>query len=88
MKRGEYPNRIIYTLLFIHLKGALARVGAYFGMGNGPILLADVFCSGNEASLLDCNRNTFGVLTCNHFNDAGVTCESKFIMHMHYPKCH
>lgn len=52
-------------------------MGAYFGMGNGPILLSDVFCSGNEASLLDCNRNMFGVLSCNHFSDAGVTCESK-----------
>ena len=46
-------------------------------MGNGPILLAGLLCSGLEESLLDCNRNTFGTLNCAHFEDAGVTCESK-----------
>ena len=46
-------------------------------MGNGPILLADLFCSGLEESLLGCNQNTFGTLNCAHFEDAGVTCESK-----------
>ena len=46
-------------------------------MGSGPVLLADMSCTGDEASLLDCNRNVFSVLDCNHFEDAGVTCESE-----------
>lgn len=57
--------------------GAIARRRAYFGSGSGPILLADMFCSGDESSLLDCNRNMFGMLSCNHFEDAGVTCEGE-----------
>lgn len=60
----------------------MAQTRAYFGSGSGPILLADMFCFGNESSLLDCNRNMFGTLSCNHFEDAGVTCEGE-INNMH-----
>ena len=57
--------------------GAISRPRAYFGMGDGPILLADMLCSGEEPSLLDCNRNMYGTLTCSHSEDAGVTCQSE-----------
>ena len=64
--------------------GAVARTRAYFGSGGGPILLADMFCSGDESSLLNCNRNMFGTLNCNHFEDAGVTCEGEKLHNNNY----
>lgn len=75
------PALTSYIIIIITLSyqnsGSIARRSAYFGRGNGPILLADLFCSGLEESLLGCNRNAFGTLNCAHFEDAGVTCESK-----------
>ena len=57
--------------------GATAHVSAYFGGGNGPILLGGLLCSGDEESLLDCQRDMFEAITCKHTEDAGVTCISK-----------
>ena len=52
-----------------------ARTGAFFGPGYGDILLNQLGCGGDEASLLQCARgeNTFGL--CDHYEDAGVVCE-------------
>ena len=69
--------------MLIHA-GSIPRQSGYFGMGNGPILLADLFCSGSEDSLLDCNRNAFGILNCDHFEDAGVTCQSMYSYDTNY----
>jgi len=60
--------------------GATARYGAFFGQGSGPIFLADLFCSGIESSLLDCNRNIYGVTHCQHYEDAGVECQGHTIL--------
>ena len=48
---------------------------ATFGSGSGQILLDNVFCSGNESSLLDCQRNPIGDHNCDHSEDAGVRCD-------------
>uniref|UniRef100_A0A4X1TZ81 Macrophage scavenger receptor 1 n=1 Tax=Sus scrofa TaxID=9823 RepID=A0A4X1TZ81_PIG len=47
---------------------------AYFGAGTGPIWLNDVFCFGRESSIEECNIRQWGVRTCSHAEDAGVTC--------------
>ncbi|NP_999647.2 scavenger receptor cysteine-rich protein [Strongylocentrotus purpuratus] len=49
---------------------------AQFGEGTGPIQLDDVFCSGYEQTIFDCEHPAFGVHNCNHFEDAGVVCIS------------
>ena len=54
---------------------AVPRYGAFYGRSSGPIFLADLFCSGTESSLLDCNRNLYGITHCYHFEDAGVECQ-------------
>ena len=53
---------------------------AYFGQAssNSSILLDDVRCTGQEASITDCVRSDWYVHNCHHYEDAGVSCTSKF----------
>ena len=45
-----------------------------FGGGSGSIVMDNVQCTGNEASLLDCFSAS--VYDCEHYEDAGVRCLS------------
>lgn len=54
--------------------GALPRLNALFGRGEGPILQSDTGCNGIESRLLDCPASTL-VASCSHQNDAGVVCQ-------------
>ncbi|XP_074506604.1 scavenger receptor cysteine-rich domain-containing group B protein-like [Sebastes fasciatus] len=59
---------------------ALSALGnAYFGQGTGPIWLADLHCTGNEASLTHCQHPGFGKHYCHHAEDAGVICEVRLV---------
>lgn len=49
---------------------------AYFGQGEGHIWLDDVFCLGNETSLVHCTHPSFGENNCGHGEDAGVICSA------------
>ena len=50
---------------------------AYYGQGDGSILMDNVQCQGNESRLDECAFKGWGVTDCNHANDAGVVCQSK-----------
>ena len=54
--------------------GAIAHSNAHFGEGSGGIFLSNVLCTGTESSLFDCPHAGIGVHTCQHFDDAGVSC--------------
>ena len=43
-------------------------------IGQGPIYLDEVVCSGMESSILECNRNLPTNHDCNHHEDVGVLC--------------
>ncbi|KAL5460317.1 hypothetical protein EMCRGX_G033759 [Ephydatia muelleri] len=45
---------------------------AYFGAGQGQIVLDDVSCTGNETRLFDCSS---GSPNCQHYEDVGVICQ-------------
>lgn len=61
--------------MIITFAGAMARPRAAFGQGTGPILLADVRCTGNEVGLQNC---TFSLThNCAHSEDVGVVCLGK-----------
>ncbi|XP_035290946.1 scavenger receptor cysteine-rich domain-containing group B protein [Anguilla anguilla] len=51
-----------------------ARGEAFFGRGNGTILLDNLKCSGLETSLQECSHIPWNVHNCDHSEDAGVTC--------------
>ena len=52
-----------------------------FGSGTGRLFLSDVQCSSNDTTLSSCGHR--GVTTvmcrCDHYEDAGVTCNSMFV---------
>ena len=57
------------------VSGGLARSNAYYGAGNGDILLDDMACMGSEATLNECNhRQPIGSHNCGHSEDVGVEC--------------
>eukprot|EP00731_Ephydatia_muelleri_P036913 Em0353g2a len=47
---------------------------AYFGAGQGQIVLDDVSCTGNETRLFDCSS---GSPNCQHYEDVGVICQGE-----------
>jgi deleted-in-malignant-brain-tumors protein 1 len=42
----------------------------------GPILLDDIYCTGNEGNLLECRHQTLFSTNCNHSEDASVKCQA------------
>ncbi|KAJ0033760.1 hypothetical protein NQD34_000867 [Periophthalmus magnuspinnatus] len=57
-------------------KGGVARAWgqARFGKGSGPVWLDEVQCTGNELTLDQCPKSTWGEHNCVHLEDAGVSC--------------
>ena len=53
---------------------ATALSSARFGQGEGPILLDDLRCTGEEESLLNCRHRGIGIHSCGHYEDASVIC--------------
>ncbi|XP_018356826.1 PREDICTED: uncharacterized protein LOC108757046 isoform X3 [Trachymyrmex septentrionalis] len=53
---------------------AVAKKNGFFGPGQGPIWLDEVFCHGNESQLYRCEHNHWGQHNCDHNEDAGVIC--------------
>lgn len=49
---------------------------AFFGQGDGNIWLDDLYCLGNETSLVHCLHPSFGENNCGHGEDAGVVCSA------------
>ncbi|XP_065193127.1 deleted in malignant brain tumors 1 protein-like [Sycon ciliatum] len=46
----------------------------HYGTGDGPILLDQLDCTGQESDLFQCQGNAVGVHDCSHAEDAGVDC--------------
>ncbi|KAM4650671.1 uncharacterized protein O3C94_013374 isoform 2-T2 [Discoglossus pictus] len=60
---------------------ALAAPGnAYYGPGNGSILLHNLICSGKESSINNCTLQPWEKLGCYHYEDASAVCSE------HLPK--
>ena len=57
-----------------------------FGTGIGPVFLTDLFCTGSEASLIECRHSKVVQLGtnnfCTHSRDVGLRCERKTAIHV------
>ena len=48
-----------------------------FGMGSGPVFLANIGCVGSEQNLLECSKTALVGTYCTHSRDVGVRCQRK-----------
>jgi len=55
----------------------LRSIAGSFGLGNGPIYLDNLICTGTETRLVDCRNNGIGVHNCGHSEDAGLRCRNE-----------
>ena len=60
-----------------------AYISAYYGQGEGEILLDDVYCDGWEWSLDECSYTTSH--NCGHNEDVGIECYSESIFLYSHP---
>ncbi|XP_022110678.1 uncharacterized protein LOC110990135 [Acanthaster planci] len=51
-----------------------AKLGAYFGEGEGPVHMTGLACKGTENHLPECLSRCWERPTCTHKQDAGATC--------------
>ena len=65
-------SAFLITLSVMLCAGSMAVSNVLFGIGNGPIHIDEVRCSGYENSLLDCEYDSEH--DCSHAEDAAVVC--------------
>ena len=53
--------------------GSEVLAGGTFGEGEGKILFRNVFCTGDEANLLECYHNSV-IEQCTHSSDVAIRC--------------
>ncbi|XP_071485279.1 scavenger receptor cysteine-rich domain-containing protein DMBT1-like [Diadema antillarum] len=75
--RWELINANVVCRMLGYPGAEQAYSRAHFGPGQGPIILDDVACHGDEESLAQCSHSGFFQNDCLHEEDAGVRCRGK-----------
>ncbi|XP_030844533.1 neurotrypsin isoform X1 [Strongylocentrotus purpuratus] len=73
---GQEDANVVCRQLGFPGASDFTRMAETFGEGTGAILLDNVNCVGNEASIVDCRMNDIGDEDCTHSEDAGVICRA------------
>lgn len=68
--------RVVCKQLGLPYGGAEATYDASFGQGDDHVAITNLYCTGSESSLAQCNYQTGSSVTCSHANDAGVICQN------------
>lgn len=71
----DIDDASVICRMFGFVNAESASHGASFGPGTGKILLNNVSCTGNEASIWDCTKNLSMEKECGHGKDASVVCQ-------------
>lgn len=67
--------KALCTSWFFFYLGAVALLNAYFGPGNGSVLMTNVGCRSTETRLSSCTYTS--IVRCGHYDDASVRCGSR-----------
>jgi len=67
--------------MFIFVRFSGKVIGNRYGPGTGPVLLADVYCVGNETSIGDCYYSGLVNSDCDHSEDASVSCATSHVQY-------
>ena len=80
----HYQTITVAWAKLLHQLSFICSNSAHFGEANSnvPILLDDVRCTGQEASITDCVRSDWYVHNCRHYEDAGVSCTSRLLRNL------
>jgi hypothetical protein len=71
---SENKSTIKYSINKYNFRNIQAYSDAAFGQGNGPIMLDDLHCNGNEPDISECPSRGWFTHNCRHREDAGVSC--------------
>ncbi len=72
---------MFYPHYLFHNTGGQWFASSVYGEGSGSVLIGGLYCTGDEGSLLQCNRDTFVTVTdCNHGLDIGIKCEGDHLL--------
>ena len=71
---------ILQFTCFVVYLGGHAINGSSFGSGDGPIVIQNINCNGNETSLTDCSTITSTTSPCNDSTVAGLECFGKVLI--------
>ena len=70
----ENNNTMEYSIAIYNFRNIQVYNYAAFGQGNGPIMLDDLKCNGNETNISECPSGGWFIHNCQHTEDAGVSC--------------
>uniref|UniRef100_A0A8C5GLM3 Deleted in malignant brain tumors 1 protein-like n=1 Tax=Gouania willdenowi TaxID=441366 RepID=A0A8C5GLM3_GOUWI len=72
---GEYTHAQVVCRQLECGKAVTVLQNAAFGPGTGPIWMSNVYCTGNESSLAECEYLGFRSYRCGHEDDVSLICE-------------
>lgn len=76
----KYDVTVICKMLGIYSPNAFGHRNAFYGEGNGNVIVSSLNCDGSESDIASCQSYAWSVpgsssSSCSHSNDVGVNCD-------------